>query len=81
MHQHPVYKLPLPYLQVYRFSLWFDELLAICYKRSHDREKAFFAKVAQLVEQCFRKAEVAGSNPAFGSISKPPFTGGFDLFE
>jgi hypothetical protein len=25
-----------------------------------------------LVEQCFRKAEVAGSNPAFGSISKPP---------
>lgn len=26
-----------------------------------------FAEVAQLVEQCFRKAEVAGSTPAFGS--------------
>ena len=28
---------------------------------------SFHAKVAQLVEQCFRKAEVAGSIPAFGS--------------
>lgn len=26
------------------------------------------AEVAQLVEQCFRKAEVVGSIPTFGSI-------------
>ena len=30
----------------------------------------FEASLAQLVEQCFRKAWVAGSNPATGSIPK-----------
>jgi hypothetical protein len=35
------------------------------------------AEVAQLVEQCFRKAEVAGSIPAFGSMKKDPK---WDLF-
>ena len=29
--------------------------------------KPYNAEVAQLVEQCFRKAEVVGSNPTFGS--------------
>ncbi len=30
-------------------------------------ERGMYANVAQLVEQCFRKAWVAGSNPAIGS--------------
>ena len=30
---------------------------------------AVIAGVAQLVEQCFRKAEVGGSNPPSGSIN------------
>ena len=35
-----------------------------CYLSGH---LALFANVAQLVEQCFRKAEVKGSNPFIGS--------------
>ncbi len=35
------------------------------------------ADVAQLVEQCFRKAKVVGSNPTIGSRKKPPHAGGF----
>lgn len=35
------------------------------------------ADVAQLVEQCFRKAKVAGSNPAIGSILKTALNGRF----
>ncbi len=35
------------------------------------------ASLAQLVEQCFRKAEVPGSTPGAGSIKKDPLMGLF----
>lgn len=39
------------------------------------------ASLAQLVEQCFRKAEVPGSNPGTGSIQKLPIKGVFGFYK
>ena len=48
--------------------------------RGFDSPYPLQANLAQLVEQCFRKAEVPGSNPGVGSIKKPPSSDGGFLF-